>query len=110
MLRATQTVETQAKRRQRRTILANAIKTAFCDTVAKNGKALFVSEELTHGKFKSDGFISLAKEISREPKIDPEAWLLAITLMWVYNKRSYWGRKEYKLHSLQRKGIPTSLK
>lgn len=39
MLRATQTVEGQAKRRQRRTILANAIKTAFCDTVAKNVKA-----------------------------------------------------------------------
>lgn len=52
----------------------------------------------------------MAKEISREPKTDPVAWLLAITLMWVYNKKSYWGRKEYKLHGLQRKGIPTSLK
>ena len=59
---------------------------------------------LLEAKLKSNGFISLVEEISRQTNIDSVTWLLLIALMQVYNKKkSKQGKKKYKMYNLERK-------
>lgn len=51
-------------------------------------------KNFAEAKLKSNGLISLAEEVQRQPDIDSVVWLLVMTLMQICNKKGQPEQKE----------------
>lgn len=92
-IRAIWTMETQPQSYQKETISAPGLETILVIMWQRYG---LCPKSLLAAKLKSNGLTSLVKEILKQPNIGSVMWLLAISLMRIYNEREQVGQKEIK--------------
>lgn len=86
-------METQPQSYQKETISAPGLETILVIMWQRHG---LCPKSLLAAKLKSNRLTSLVKEILKQPNIDSVRWLLAISLMRIYNEKEQVGQKEIK--------------
>lgn len=100
---AVKIVEVWRKRFQGGTIMTNELENIHDIFLQNCGCILQLSQSLPVAKFESNRMISLAQDISRQPKIDSALQELTVTLMQIYNEKNVGSRQINNWYSWERK-------